>query len=62
MITATDVAQMTPEQMEEKKAELYKEKTSLLNTFGIFGGGPHVNDLHRRINNQLELLGVDPES
>lgn len=42
--------------------ELYKEKTALIDKYGIFGGGPEVNKLHQRINRELEKLGVDPNS
>jgi hypothetical protein len=40
---------------------LYVQKTHLLNKYGVFGG-EEVNRMHQRINEQLEALGVDPNS
>ena len=50
------------ELVEAEKERLYKEKETLLDKYGIFGGGAEVNNLHREINLQLESLGVDPNS
>jgi hypothetical protein len=43
-------------------AELYAQKTALLDKWGIFGGGQMVNAMHDRINKELESLGIEPNS
>ncbi len=45
-----------------KIKELQKEKSELLDQFGIFGGGTGVNLMHSKINQKLEALGVDPNT
>lgn len=59
---ANETTTMTDEQREQRLKELYAEKKALLDEYGVFGGGPRVNNLHRQINIQLEALGVDPNS
>lgn len=40
--------------------ELRNKKVRLLEKYGIFGGGQEVNKMHEEINEELELLGVQP--
>jgi hypothetical protein len=47
---------------EERIKELYAQKTALLDKYGLFGGGWEVNAEHHLINQELEKLGVDPNS
>ena len=54
--------QLTQEQKETRIQELYKEKTALLEKYGVFGGGVAVNEMHQKINAELESLGVDENS
>ena len=51
---------MAPEERASKIASLMAEKTKLLNTYGVFGGGWAVNQQHDKINTQLQELGVTP--
>lgn len=50
------------EDIKSRKDALYESKRALLDNFGVMGGGMLVNEQHRRINQQLEDLGVDPNS
>ena len=46
------------EARDKRISELHAEKIALLDKYGVFGGGPEVNDAHNRINKQLEALGI----
>ena len=50
---------MEVQEKEAKIKELYRQKTELLDKYGIFGGGREVNHLHDQRNKQLEALGVE---
>lgn len=41
-----------------KIEELHKQKATLLDIYGVFGGGHTVNRQHLEINTQLESLGI----
>lgn len=46
---------MTEEEKQIRIRELWAEKAALLDKFGVFGGGEIV----RKINEELESLGID---
>lgn len=56
------IEDMTEAEKQERIGELYAKKRELLDQYGIFGGGIYVNRLHLIINQELELLGIDPNS